>query len=83
MDITSSQVSLDFILDERTWELCGESVRWPDLARRNKLIERVKLYNTDGANNITANKHELRPIPQSQLNNITDLNKAQYQNPGY
>jgi len=82
MDITPSQVTLDFILDERTRELCGESIRWPDLARRNKLIERVKLYNPDGANNIK-DFHALRPIPQSQLNNITDNNKAQYQNPGY
>ncbi len=85
MDITSAQVTLDFILDERVRELCGESVRWNDLARRNKLIERVKLYNPDGSNNITPNKHELRPIPQSQLDNTVDAdnNKAKYQNPGY
>lgn len=78
-----AQVTLDFILDERTRELCGESMRWPDLAVRGKLIERVKLYNTDAAANITANKHELRPIPNEQLQRIIDPNKAQYQNPGY
>ncbi|MCG2614291.1 RagB/SusD family nutrient uptake outer membrane protein [Terrimonas sp. NA20] len=79
----ASQVTLDFILDERTRELCGESVRWGDLAVRGKLIERVKLYNTDATAKITANKHELRPIPKEQLDRITDANKQQYQNPGY
>ena len=76
-------MTLDFILDERTRELCGESTRWPDLAIRGKLIERVRLHNTDAAANITANKHELRPIPKEQLDRIIDANKGQYQNPGY
>ncbi len=80
---TAGQVTLDFILDERTRELCGESMRWPDLAVRNKLVERVKLYNTDGAPNVTPNKHELRPIPKDQLDRTNDPDKAKYQNPGY
>ncbi len=80
---SAAQVTLDFILDERTRELAGESTRWPDLAVRGKLIERVRLHNTDAAANITANKHELRPIPREQLDRIIDENKAQYQNPGY
>ncbi|MBL7769364.1 MAG: RagB/SusD family nutrient uptake outer membrane protein [Flavipsychrobacter sp.] len=78
-----SQVTLDFILDERTRELCGESTRWPDLAVRGKLVERVKLFNTDAASAITEGKHELRPIPQSQLDRVVDENAARYQNPGY
>ncbi|HTE12898.1 MAG TPA: RagB/SusD family nutrient uptake outer membrane protein [Chitinophagaceae bacterium] len=82
MDITVAQINLDFILDERTRELCGESLRWPDLAVRNKLVERVKLYNPDAAAKIDAH-HNVRPIPQSQLDNTADLNKTQYQNPGY
>ena len=77
------QVTLDFILDERTRELCGESTRWPDLAARGKLIDRVKLYNTDAAAKITANKHELRPIPKEQLDRTNDPDKGKYQNPGY
>lgn len=76
------QVTLDAILDERTRELCGESNRWPDLAVRNKLVERVRLYNTDGAPNIQE-FHKLKPIPQSQLNNTVDAAPAQFQNPGY
>ncbi len=81
--VASSQMNIDFILDERTRELCGESIRWPDLARRNKLIERVRAFNSDGAPNIKENKHELRPIPRSQLENTAIDNKAQFQNPGY
>ncbi len=79
---SSAQVTLDFILDERTRELCGESTRWPDLAVRGKLIDRVTLYNTDGAPGIKP-FHALRPIPKGQLDAVADLNKAQYQNPGY
>jgi hypothetical protein len=77
-----SQITLDFILDERTRELCGESMRWPDLAMRGKLIERVKLYNSDAANAIQP-FHVLRPIPKGQLDAVADINKAQYQNPNY
>ena len=58
-------------------------MRWGDLATRGKLIERVKLYNTDAAANIKAGKHELRPIPKDQLDRITDPDKGKYQNPGY
>jgi hypothetical protein len=82
MDIGPGDVSLDFILDERTRELCGESVRWPDLALRGKLIERVTAYNPDAAPNIKS-FHVLRPIPLTQLDAIDDPDKAKYQNPGY
>lgn len=80
---SAGQVTLDFILDERTRELAGECMRWSDLAVRGKLIERVKLYNTDAAANIKAGKHELRPIPKEQLDRISDSDKGKYQNPGY
>jgi hypothetical protein len=42
MRITASQLNIDFILDERTRELGGEVMRWMDLVRTGKLIERVK-----------------------------------------
>ncbi len=76
-----ADVTLDFILDERTRELCGESMRWPDLAVRGKLVQRVQQFNPD-AGNIKA-FHVLRPIPKGQLDAVADNNKAQYQNPGY
>jgi len=79
---SGGQVTLDFILDERTREMCGECTRWPDLAVRGKLVERVKLYNTDGAAKV-APFHMLRPIPQSQLDASVVENKPSYQNPGY
>ncbi|MCA0383227.1 MAG: RagB/SusD family nutrient uptake outer membrane protein [Bacteroidetes bacterium] len=79
---STSQVTLDFILDERTRELAGECSRWPDLAVRNKLVERVRLYNSDGAPNVK-DFHVRRPIPQSQLNNTVDPNPQQFQNTGY
>lgn len=79
--VSDGDITLDFILEERTRELAGESIRWPDLAVRGKLVERVKLYNPDAQN--IQDFHVLRPIPQSELNAISDVDKAQYQNPGY
>jgi hypothetical protein len=70
MDITTAQVTQDFILDERSRELCGQMVRWWDLIRTHQLLPRVIAHNSDGRNNITA-KDTLRPIPQSQINAVT------------
>ena len=82
MDIDVSKVTLDFIMDERTRELCGESKRWPDLAVRGLLVRRVKAHNPDGATNVK-DFHMLKPIPLTQLDAISDPDKAKYQNPGY
>ncbi|HZY82153.1 MAG TPA: RagB/SusD family nutrient uptake outer membrane protein [Cyclobacteriaceae bacterium] len=40
---------IDYILDERTRELAGEQMRWFDLARTKKLIERVNKFNNKPA----------------------------------
>ena len=82
MDITASQVSLDFILTERSREMCGEWWRWIDLVRTKTLVNRVKAYNIKGKSNIQ-DYMMLRPIPQSQIDAMTSANKATYQNPGY
>lgn len=65
MEITSAELDLDFILDERARELYGEQKRWLDLKRTGKLLERVKAYNDEGAPNIEE-YHRLRPIPAQQ-----------------
>jgi hypothetical protein len=80
--LTTADMTLDFIMTERTRELFGENVRWPDLACRGLLVSRVQAYNSLGAPNVKAT-FALRPIPQSELDAITDPNKAKYQNPGY
>jgi hypothetical protein len=70
MEVTAADLSQDFILDERSRELCGELTRWLDLVRTGKLLERVRLHNSDGRSNIQA-KHVLRPIPQTQIDAVT------------
>ncbi|BAV08893.1 Starch-binding associating with outer membrane [Filimonas lacunae] len=82
VDLTTDDMTLDFIMDERTRELCGESVRWPDLACRNLLYDRVKKYNTAATNKVRV-LDVLRPIPQTQLDAMNDPDKAKYQNTGY
>ncbi|RAK70687.1 RagB/SusD family nutrient uptake outer membrane protein [Hymenobacter edaphi] len=81
MQVTPAQMTLDFVLDERARELAGEQVRWLDLKRTGKLMDRVRLYNPDAAPSIQP-FHALRPIPQSDIDAVT--NKADFpQNPGY
>ncbi|OQP67581.1 RagB/SusD family nutrient uptake outer membrane protein [Niastella populi] len=70
MDISAADLSIDFILDERTRELCGENVRWWDLVRTGKLLQRVRLHNKEAAANII-DRHVLRPIPQAQIDATT------------
>ncbi len=81
MRITEKDLTIDFILDERARELCGEQIRWFDLKRTGKLIDYVHKYNMDATNNIQE-YHMLRPIPQSQLDAVTNKDEFQ-QNPGY
>ncbi|QDA58935.1 RagB/SusD family nutrient uptake outer membrane protein [Hymenobacter jejuensis] len=83
MQITASQLTMDFIMEERERELQGEMFRWFDLKRWGKLIERVKLYNPDAAPNIKAGKHEVRPIPQDQIDRTAGGVASFPQNPGY
>ncbi|MDH7460422.1 RagB/SusD family nutrient uptake outer membrane protein [Chitinophagaceae bacterium 26-R-25] len=83
---TPATITLNYILNERSRELCGESLRWQDLSTRNMLVDRVKNYNPDGAAKVQA-FHQLRPIPQDQLQKtqFTDFaaESPKYQNPGY
>lgn len=81
IEVSAGDINLDFILDERTREMAGEGTRWPDLAVRGKLIERAQAHNPDVVS-LQAH-HVLRPIPQSQLDAISNTNPQDYQNPGY
>ncbi|UOG76423.1 RagB/SusD family nutrient uptake outer membrane protein [Hymenobacter tibetensis] len=83
MQITANQLTMEFIMEERERELQGEMFRWFDLKRWGLLVERVKLYNPDAAANIRAGKHELRPIPQDQIDRTAGGVAAFPQNPGY
>ena len=81
---------LNFIFNERTRECLGEWNRWEELSRAGLLVKRAKAFNPE-AKNITANKHELRPIPQAFIDalqnadgtNLSDDQKKAWQNPGY
>ena len=82
MEITDAQLSMDFIMEERARELVGEQVRWLDLKRWGKLVERVKLYNPQAAANIK-DIHNVRPIPQPQIDRTDGGGTAFPQNAGY
>lgn len=83
MQVSASDITIDFILDERAREFAGEQIRWFDLKRSltpDQWTARIKTLNPD----ITAVQpfHRLRPIPQEELDAL--LNGQEFgQNPGY
>ncbi|WP_080054910.1 RagB/SusD family nutrient uptake outer membrane protein [Spirosoma aerolatum] len=82
MEITPAQVDMEMIMQERARELAGEQTRWFDLKRWGNLVERVKLYNADGAANVKET-HNYRPIPQTQIDR-TEGGSANFpQNAGF
>ena len=79
--VLASDMTIDFILDERSRELFAESTRWWDLARTGKLVDRVKLWNPEAAAGVQP-YNVLRPIPQDQIDLVTEGPKYP-QNAGY
>jgi starch-binding outer membrane protein, SusD/RagB family len=79
MKITADQLTFDFLAEERARELAGEQTRWLDLKRWGQLVDRVKKNNPQAQ--AVADKHYLRPIPQTQIDRSAP--GAFAQNPGY
>ncbi len=82
--------AINFIMNEHTRELCGEMVRWENMSRLKLIETRAKKLNSD-ITYFDPNKHYVRPIPQAFIDmlqhedgtNLTDAEKAAWQNPGY
>lgn len=92
---TPETIDINYVLAERSRELYGEGYRWLDLVRTQKWSELGATYKIASA---TKGDHTpvlvtrsiqpylyLRPIPQGQIDGMemTDEEKAAYQNPGY
>jgi hypothetical protein len=92
---TPASITVDYVLEERSRELFGEGYRWFDLVRTQKWGALAGTYEICGPtkgdhtpvvyNRTIEDKHYLRPIPQGQLDGmeLTEAEKAAYQNPGY
>ena len=78
--VTAADISLDFILDERSRELFSEEHRRYTLLRTHTWYSRTLKYNKV-ASNYVQQRDTLLPIPQSVID--ANLTKTMPQNPGY
>jgi starch-binding outer membrane protein, SusD/RagB family len=81
-NITSDELTLDFILDERARELAWECHRRTDLIRFNKFTSGDKLWAFKGGiqqGQAVSDSYKLFPIPNQELN----MNPNLKQNTGY
>lgn len=78
--ISAADVTIDFILDERSRELLAEEHRRYTLLRTDKWIERTRLYNHNGGQ-LIEDKDKLFPIPQVVID--ANLTVEMKQNEGY
>jgi len=92
---TPTEITIDYILAERSREYYGEGYRWLDLVRTQKWADFAGSYEICGSSygdhtpvTVTRTIEDyfyLRPIPSGQLDGLemTDAEKDAYQNPGY
>jgi starch-binding outer membrane protein, SusD/RagB family len=81
-NISSGQLTVDFILDERARELYWEGFRRTDLIRYNKFVEGSYVWPWKGGVSSGTGVDAIRkiyPIPSRDVNSNTNL----IQNPGY
>jgi hypothetical protein len=79
-EITPAQVTLAFILDERSRELVTEEHRRYTLLRTGTWLDRTKRFNPLSGPPIVA-RDTLLPIPQSVID--ANLSRPLPQNPGF
>ena len=85
--VNASQMTIDWIMDERARELCGEWLRWFDIKR--VYSPQGKFASTITGRNPSMTKddcmqeyHALRPIPNTFLDKLENADQFG-QNPGY
>lgn len=75
MVVDASEVTVDFILEERARELVGEQLRWYDLKRTGKLTNNYLTARNPSASQFNDSKHTKRPIPLKFLNSISNADE--------
>jgi hypothetical protein len=94
---TPAQITIKYVLEERSRELFGEGYRWHDLIRTQMWNEIAATYHIGGtaaSNDLHSAAefrrtiepgHYLQPIPQAQIDGLetTESEKREYQNPFY
>jgi hypothetical protein len=78
--VNPSEITIDYILDERMRELVVEEMRRKTLIRLGKLYDRAMKYNFRVQPNMKP-YHELLPIPQKAID--ANVGAKLEQNPGY
>ena len=83
MKVKAGDMTIEWILEERARELCGEWLRWFDLKRTHKMVEYFKGHNPAMRGDDPVDEHNyLWPIPTDFLDKIE--NGVEFgQNPGY
>ena len=83
--VSASDMTVEWILEERARELCGEWLRWFDLKRTHKLVDYILKHNPTwkGENGDVVDEHNyLWPIPTTFLDKVQNAEEFG-QNPGY